>query len=85
MRVIGALPGTAVTREALPNCPAEWVVAPTAHASDDLIIYFHGSALVTLGLNSHRRFVSKLSAATGAQVLNVLSLIHISEPTRQVR
>lgn len=71
LRIIRALPGTTVTPEQLPNCPAEWVLAPTAHGSEDLIIYFHGSALVTLGLNSHRRFVSKLSAATGAQVLNV--------------
>jgi len=39
--------------------------------SERVIVYFHGSALVTLGLNSHRRFVSKLSAATGAQVFNV--------------
>ncbi len=36
-----------------------------------LIVYFHGSALVTLGLNSHRRFVSRLSATTGAKVFNV--------------
>ncbi len=71
LSVIGALPGTTVTREALPNCPAEWVAAPAARDSTDLIIYFHGSALVTLGLNSHRRFVSKLSAETGSRVLNV--------------
>jgi epsilon-lactone hydrolase len=44
---------------------------PGGHGSKRVIVYFHGSALVTLGLNSHRRFVSKLSAATGAQVLNV--------------
>ena len=71
LRLIRALPGTVVTPERLPHCPAEWVVAPDAADSDQVIIYFHGSALVTLGLNSHRRFVSKLSAATGAQVLNV--------------
>jgi epsilon-lactone hydrolase len=71
LRVIRALPGTAVTPAALPHCPAEWVVAPGAEGSDRVIVYFHGSALVTLGLNSHRRFVSKLSEATGAQVFNV--------------
>lgn len=71
LRAISALPGTTVTRESLPHCPAELVSAPAARTSTDLIIYFHGSALVTLGLNSHRRFVSKLSAATGAKVLNV--------------
>ena len=71
LRLIRPLPGTVVTPERLPHCGCEWVVAPNAVDSDRVIIYFHGSALVTLGLNSHRRFVSKLSAATGAQVLNV--------------
>lgn len=71
MRCIRALPGTTVTRVRLSDCPAEWVVAPAARDSDRVIVYFHGSALVTLGLNSHRRFASKLSAATGAKVFNV--------------
>ena len=67
LRLIPPLPDTDVTRVALPHCPAEWVVAPQARGSQSLVLYFHGSALVTLGLNSHRRFVSRLSAATGAQ------------------
>ncbi|CAM3722288.1 alpha/beta hydrolase [Mycolicibacterium frederiksbergense] len=71
LRLIRALPGTVVTPERLPHCAGEWVVSPASADSDRVIIYFHGSALVTLGLNSHRRFASKLSAATGAQVLNV--------------
>jgi monoterpene epsilon-lactone hydrolase len=79
LRVIPPLPGTGVTPVALPNCPAEWVIAPSADARSNqaqardgsVIVYLHGSALVTLGLNSHRRFVSKLSASTGARVLNV--------------
>lgn len=71
LRLIRALPGTVVTPERLPHCGCEWVLAPSAKDSDRVIIYFHGSALVTLGLNSHRRFASKLSAATGARVLNV--------------
>lgn len=71
MRYIRALPGTEVTRVQLADCPAEWVVAPAARDSDRVIVYFHGSALVTLGLNSHRRFVSKLSETTGAKVFNV--------------
>lgn len=71
LRVMRPLPGTEVTPVALPNCPAELIVAPSAQDSDRVIIYFHGSALVTLGLNSHRRFACKLSAATGARVLNV--------------
>jgi epsilon-lactone hydrolase len=71
LRLVPPLPDTTLTGVDLPNCPAEWVVAPGARGSDRVIIYFHGSALVTLGLNSHRRFVSKLSAATGAQLLNI--------------
>lgn len=71
MRAIRPLPGTDVARVDLSHCPAEWVVAPEARDSTSLIVYFHGSALVTLGLNSHRRFVSRLSQATGAKVLNV--------------
>lgn len=71
LRVVPPLAGTEVTRVDLPNCPAEWVVAAEARDSDHVIVYFHGSALITLGLNSHRRFVSKLSAETGAKVLNV--------------
>jgi acetyl esterase/lipase len=71
LRIVPPLPGTEVTPDMLANCPAEWVVAPVASGSERVIVYFHGSALVTLGLNSHRRFVSKLSAVTGAQVFNV--------------
>jgi acetyl esterase/lipase len=71
LRVVPPLAGTEVTRVDLPNCPAEWVMATQARDSDHVIVYFHGSALITLGLNSHRRFVSKLSAETGAKVLNV--------------
>lgn len=71
LRVIRPLPGTAVTKATLPHCPAEWIVAPNARDSERVIVYFHGSALVTLGLNSHRRFASKLSESTGAQVFNV--------------
>lgn len=71
LRVIRPLPGTEVIPVALPNCPAEWIVAPGTRDSESVIVYLHGSALITLGLNSHRRFVSKLSAATGARVLNV--------------
>jgi acetyl esterase/lipase len=71
LRVVPALPGTELTSVALPHCPAEWVVAPAARESDRVAIYFHGSALVTLGLNSHRRFVSKLSQAAGARIFNV--------------
>ncbi len=47
--LIRPLPGTDVARVDLPHCPAEWVIAPQARESTSLIVYFHGSALVTLG------------------------------------
>lgn len=65
------LPQTQVTRVTLPSCPAEWVVAPVARGSKRVVVYFPGSAVVTLGPDTHRRFASKLSAATGAQVFSV--------------
>jgi len=71
LRVVPTLPGTELRSVTLPHCPAEWVLAPTARDSDRVVIYFHGSALVSLGLNSHRRFVSKLSQAGGVRVFNV--------------
>lgn len=71
LRLLPALSGTEVTSVMLPQCPAEWVTAAAARDSGRAIVYFHGSALVTLGLNSHRRFVSKLSHSTGARVFNV--------------
>jgi monoterpene epsilon-lactone hydrolase len=71
LRVVPALAETEVISVALPQCSAEWVIAPPARGSGRVVIYFHGSALVTLGLNSHRRFVSKLSQLTGARVFNV--------------
>jgi monoterpene epsilon-lactone hydrolase len=69
-RPLGLIPpvrGTDIARISLPHCPAEWVVAPEARDSNSLIVYFHGSALVTLGLNSHRRFVSALSQGFDAE------------------
>lgn len=71
LRVVPPLPGTQLTTVTLSHCPAEWVIAPAARDSDRVVLYFHGSALVTLGLNSHRRLVSKLSQAAGARVFNV--------------
>ena len=72
LRVLRPLPGTRLTAVSLPDCPAEWVVAPgPGGGTSRVIIYFPGSAVVTPGLNSHRRFASILSASTGAQVLYV--------------
>lgn len=57
----------------LPRCPAEWVRGKGV--DDDLdrgvILYFHGGAFLTCGLNTHRRLVSRISTSSQRPVLNV--------------
>lgn len=36
-----------------------------------VVLYFHGGAFLTCGLNTHRRLVSRISHASGQPVLNV--------------
>lgn len=61
----------------LPSCPAEYLVAPAADSeqlgrgSATTILYLHGGAFLCCGLATHRQMVSRISAATGAPVLNV--------------
>lgn len=61
----------------LDGTPAEWVQGRDVDASDSdatdrgAILYFHGGAFLTCGLNSHRRLVSRISTASGRPVLNV--------------
>ncbi|NNH70923.1 alpha/beta hydrolase [Nocardia uniformis] len=53
---------------------AEWVTAAAAvqpGRSERAILYLHGGGFFTCGLNTHRRLVATLSAATGVPVLNV--------------
>lgn len=62
--------GVTVRETDLPNCRAEWVragAAGTGHA----ILYLHGGAFLTCGLNTHRALVAALSAAADAPVLSV--------------
>ena len=54
----------------LENCAAEWVCAPGA-STDRAILYLHGGAFLTCGLNTHRSVVTRLSKAADAAVLNV--------------
>lgn len=54
----------------LENCAAEWVRAPGASAQR-AILYFHGGAFLTCGLNTHRSLVTRLSRAADAAVLTV--------------
>lgn len=54
----------------LENCNAEWVRAPGA-SSTRAILYLHGGAFLTCGLNTHRSLVTRLSKAADAAVLTV--------------
>lgn len=54
----------------LDNCAAEWVRAPGASAQR-AILYLHGGAFLTCGLNTHRSMVIRLSKAADAAVLTV--------------
>lgn len=54
---------------------SEWLqaaaVADIDGGNDRAILYFHGGAFLTCGLNTHRRLVSRISLAAGQPVLNV--------------
>ncbi|OBI51438.1 alpha/beta hydrolase [Mycobacterium sp. E787] len=54
----------------LENCAAEWVRAPGVSAQR-AILYLHGGAFLTCGLNTHRSLVTRLSKAADAGVLTV--------------
>ncbi|OBG24225.1 alpha/beta hydrolase [Mycobacterium sp. 852002-51057_SCH5723018] len=54
----------------LENCTAEWVRARGV-SPKRAILYFHGGAFITCGLNTHRSLVSRLSKAADAAVLTV--------------
>ena len=54
----------------LEHCTAEWVRAPGA-SFRRAILYLHGGAFLTCGLNTHRSLVTRLSRAADAGVLTV--------------
>jgi len=54
----------------LEHCTAEWVRAPGA-SSSRAILYLHGGAFLTCGLNTHRSLVARLSKAADAAVLTI--------------
>jgi acetyl esterase/lipase len=64
------LPPAEIERVQLKNCAAEWVRAPGA-SSTRAVLYLHGGAFLTCGLNTHRSLVIRLSKAADARVLNV--------------
>ncbi|MBX8692177.1 alpha/beta hydrolase fold domain-containing protein [Mycobacterium sp. 20091114027_K0903767] len=72
-RLVGLLPrrsAASVEPLALPNCPAELIHAPGI-SGRNAILYLHGGAFLTCGLNTHRALAARLSAAADALVLNV--------------
>jgi acetyl esterase/lipase len=54
----------------LEHCAAEWVRAPGV-SSTRAVLYLHGGAFLTCGLNTHRSVVCRLSKALDAGVLTV--------------
>lgn len=69
--LIPRLPSAAhIERIELDNCAAEWVRAPGV-STQRAILYFHGGAFLTCGLNTHRPLVTRLSKAADAAVLTV--------------
>lgn len=59
----------------LASSTSEWLQAKGVPdidgGNDQAILYFHGGAFLTCGLNTHRRLVSRISYAAGQPVLNV--------------
>lgn len=64
----------------LENCAAEWVSAPGVSRSR-AILYLHGGAFLTCGLNTHRSLVVRLSKAADA---GVLTLAYRKLPTHEI-
>ncbi|WP_196807890.1 alpha/beta hydrolase [Mycobacterium sp. 141] len=54
----------------LPSCPAELICAAGISARR-AVLYLHGGAFLTCGLNTHRPLVTRLSRAADAEVLNI--------------
>ncbi|OKH72053.1 esterase [Mycobacterium sp. SWH-M5] len=72
-RIVGLLPRRvhAKTRSVqLRNCAAELVCANGVSA-DRAVLYLHGGAFMTCGINTHRALVARLSKEADAAVLNV--------------
>lgn len=67
--------GTICRTVPIADFTCEWVQAAGVRSFDEnnprAILYFHGGAFVTCGINTHRRLVSSISAQTAQPVLNV--------------
>ena len=68
---LAPLPSSATVRRVrLPSCPAELIGTEDSSARR-AILYLHGGAFLTCGLNTHRSLVARLSRSADAEVLNV--------------
>ncbi|MFC3774685.1 alpha/beta hydrolase [Mycolicibacterium holsaticum] len=73
-RVMRPAPGTIRATISLPNCTAQLVRAPGVLPADGkraVILYMHGGAFLTCGVNSHGRLVGALSGFADCPVLVV--------------
>ena len=73
-RVLRPAPGTVRATIGLPNCTAQLVRAAGVLPADgkrSVMLYMHGGAFLTCGVNSHGRFVTALSKFADSPVLVV--------------
>ena len=74
-RLLPVPEGTSWRTVDLGSCPSEWLLAKDVRdvhgGNPGAILYFHGGAFLTCGLNTHRNLVSRISYAAGQPVLNV--------------
>ncbi len=74
-RLLPVHEGTSWRTVGLGPCDSEWLLAKDVRdihgGNSRAILYFHGGAFLTCGLNTHRRLVSRISYAAGQPVLNV--------------
>ena len=73
-RLLPAPEGTRWRGVMLPQCRAELVIGPDVPdtpGQGGAILYLHGGAFLTCGINTHRRMVARISAAAGVPALNV--------------
>jgi acetyl esterase/lipase len=74
-RLLPVHEGTSWRTVDLGPCSSEWLQAKDVRdlhgGNHRAILYFHGGAFLTCGLNTHRRLVSGISYAAGQPVLNV--------------
>jgi acetyl esterase/lipase len=74
-RLLPVHEGTSWRTVPLGPCDSEWLMAKDVRdihgGNPRAIVYFHGGAFLTCGLNTHRNLVSRISYAAGQPVLNV--------------